>query len=690
MRGVAWFALAFVANTHNTLAEEPPASAHQATTVVTVRGAPRALAPASLTLPAEKAAEGAGTQGDPVKALQSLPGLGRGGPGADFIAWGSEPRESRLEVDGVEIPRLYHGSGVRSVVQPSLIESLSVAPGAFGAAHGRATGGLLQLRTQRLSLDATRFGASADSLDAAAVASAPFVPGRGAALGAVRYGYVDRWLPGLIQPELRGLYQVPGYWDASAAVELALRPNESARLVGLTSSDHASFAVESQDPSRTRRSDTTARFGRLYLVYRSRPDDDTAAEVTPFVGWDESEQQDLVAGRSSELAVHALRYGLRAQHRSRMAQSSALTFGIDAAGAFTKVGRQGSLSVPHREGDPYPFGTPPGAGFARDDFRTHVLGAASWAELELRLGAFTLAPAIRLEPTLIEASRARPPLGGLPDTGTSRVELLAEPRASAEARLSRNVRLFAAGGLYHQPPDPADLGARFGNPLLGVSKATHLAVGESANLRTRTRVELTVFSKWLSDLPVRAPDPTPGLAQALVSAGKGRVFGAQLFVRQTEVHGISGWLSATLSRSERESPGHGYRLSDYDAPLVLALVVQKVWGHWRFGARGRYAIGLPRTPVVGAFYALATNAYQPELGPTNSIRLKNFAELDMRLDRNFSVGEGTRLAVYVDLLNVLGRRNQEEVVYSSDFRAFGSVSGLPPLAVLGVKVERWP
>src|SRR5436190_24061141 len=81
-------------------AQTPPAQAHDAPTVVTVRGAPRALAPVSLTLSGEKAAEGAGTQGDPLKALQSLPGLGRGGPGADFIAWGSEPRESRFELDG--------------------------------------------------------------------------------------------------------------------------------------------------------------------------------------------------------------------------------------------------------------------------------------------------------------------------------------------------------------------------------------------------------------------------------------------------------------------------------------------------------------------------------------------------------------------------------------------------------------
>jgi hypothetical protein len=34
------------------------------------------------------------------------------------------------------------------------------------------------------------------------------------------------------------------------------------------------------------------------------------------------------------------------------------------------------------------------------------------------------------------------------------------------------------------------------------------------------------------------------------------------------------------------------------------------------------------------------------------------------------------------------RQNAEEVVYSSDFRSRAFVTGLPPLAILGVRLER--
>jgi len=681
MRGSALPVAAWLAVSGPALAQEA------ATTTVTVRGVAPPVA-SQLTLPAERAAEGAGTQGDPVKAVQSLPGLGRGGPSSDFVAWGSEPRESHVEIDGVEVPRLYHGSGIRSVVLPALIQSLTVTPGGFRADHGRATGGLVELWTRPLPLTAARLGATVDTLDASALAAAPLVPGKAAALAGARYGYADRWLSSAIEPGARALYELPSYWDASAAFELALPSGQQARVVGLVSSDRESFAVDPEDPSRARRSDRHARFGRLYLSYRSGSIEGGELKLTPFIGWDESRRSETASGRGSELDVETYLYGLRAEHRSRVSNGVGLTLGLDALGNSSGVIQSGSLGIPRREGDPYPFGTPPGYGTARDEFRTRVIAAGGYAELELRTSRFSVVPALRVEPVLVEASRARPPLGALPDLGTSRVELALEPRLFAEARLGHKARIFGSTGVYHQPPTPADLSARFGNPTLGSSRAIHVALGEAAQLAARTRLELLAFSKWSSGLAVRDPNPTPELGRALVPSGEGRAYGVQLFVRQGEVRGFSGWLSVTLSRSERREADGAYRLSDYDCPLVVALVLEKRLGPYRIAARARYATGLPRTPVVGAFYDTATSSYQPELGPVNTARFRDFAELDLRFDRTLVLSEEGRLELYLDLLNVTFRRNQEQLVYASDFRTFGSVSGLPPLAVLGVKVER--
>jgi hypothetical protein len=227
----------------------------------------------------------------------------------------------------------------------------------------------------------------------------------------------------------------------------------------------------------------------------------------------------------------------------------------------------------------------------------------------------------------------------------------------------------------------------FGNPALGPERATHLALGERARLTRTTSVELVTFSKWLQAVPARSADPSPRVSESIVGAGTGRAYGVQLFLRQRPIRGFSGFLSATLSRSERQDPGQAVRLSDYDAPLVAALGAEKTLGAFRFGLRARYASGLPRTPVVGAYYDLAAARYAPELGPTNTIRLGSFFQLDLRCDYRIPISEDGEVDAYIDALNVTAHQNPEEYVYSSDFRTRGIVSGLPSLAIVGVSVK---
>jgi hypothetical protein len=199
---------------------------------------------------------------------------------------------------------------------------------------------------------------------------------------------------------------------------------------------------------------------------------------------------------------------------------------------------------------------------------------------------------------------------------------------------------------------------------------------------------VSVFAKWLDGLPVRSRDPLVRLGEVLTPDGTGRAYGAQLFVRQPEIHGFSGWLSTTLSRSDRRVTNDAWRLSDFDSPLAIALVALQRIGPFRFGARGRFASGNPRTPVNAAYYDVSSQRYQPLLGQSNSTRLGDFFQLDLRADRRFQLGTGSAIEVYAEALNVTARRNQEDIAYSSDFRQVGSIGGLPPLAMLGVTVER--
>lgn len=84
-----------------------------------------------------------GTSGDPLKAIEVLPGVARTSDG-DPILRGAAQHESAVFIDGMSVPFLYHFGSVRSVIHPRLVETVDVYPGNFSVRYGRATGGIVE------------------------------------------------------------------------------------------------------------------------------------------------------------------------------------------------------------------------------------------------------------------------------------------------------------------------------------------------------------------------------------------------------------------------------------------------------------------------------------------------------------------------------------------------------------------
>src|SRR6185295_15048353 len=90
-----------------------------------------------------------GTQGDTLKVVQNLPGVARAAAGSgQLVVWGAAPQDTRVYVDGVRIPLLYHGGGVRATVNSDMVRSLDLIPGGYGPEFGRGIGGLVTIETR--------------------------------------------------------------------------------------------------------------------------------------------------------------------------------------------------------------------------------------------------------------------------------------------------------------------------------------------------------------------------------------------------------------------------------------------------------------------------------------------------------------------------------------------------------------
>ena len=334
------------------------------------------------------------------------------------------------------------------------------------------------------------------------------------------------------------------------------------------------------------------------------------------------------------------------------------------------------------------FGQPPSGQINADDFGVVTLSAAPYVEGDLALAGdrIHVLPGLRFDPYVLSGTRRTPVVGDTPSIGFFTSEPLFEPRLAIVADASPRVRFRAAYGRYHQTPNPEDLSAVFGNPLLTASRADHFLAGARLLLTDTLSVEATGFYTTSADLAARSPSPSPPLAAALQETGAGRSYGVQILVRKDLSSHLFGWLGYTLSRAERQDqPGDRWRLFDYDQThVVTALASYAIGKGFEVGARVRAASGFPRTPVASAYYDARTDGYQPVFGPQNTIRIPPFVQLDLRVSKVFDIGK-THLEVYLDVQNVTNRQNPEEIVYTRDFSSHGYITGLPILPSLGLR-----
>ena len=79
-----------------------------------------------------------------LKVVENLPGVARAAAGSSsLVVWGSAPQDTRVYVDGVHVPLLYHGGGYRSILPSNFVKSVELAPGGYGPSYGRGLGGLV-------------------------------------------------------------------------------------------------------------------------------------------------------------------------------------------------------------------------------------------------------------------------------------------------------------------------------------------------------------------------------------------------------------------------------------------------------------------------------------------------------------------------------------------------------------------
>ncbi len=168
----------------------PPDDATAMRTIVQTKTPALPEQVSSTVMESEEIRTAPGTQGDPLRALQNLPGVARtpGGFGL-LILRGSSPNQSRVFLGGHALPRAFHSLALASVVPAAAIDRMEFVPSNFGARYGDATGGLVVLHPTKPDRDGVHGHGRLDLLGMGASVQGP--AGEGAYYVAAQRGWVD-------------------------------------------------------------------------------------------------------------------------------------------------------------------------------------------------------------------------------------------------------------------------------------------------------------------------------------------------------------------------------------------------------------------------------------------------------------------------------------------------------------------
>jgi outer membrane receptor for ferrienterochelin and colicin len=272
--------------------------------------------------------------------------------------------------------------------------------------------------------------------------------------------------------------------------------------------------------------------------------------------------------------------------------------------------------------------------------------------------------------------------------------VLTDPRAVARVRLTPSLVAILGSGFFHQLPNALLMVAGFALPP---QRAWQNSLGVEATLPAQFDARVTGYCNWLYDLPSQG-GIVPGIDSALggdvsfgrrdAFEGRGRAYGVEFFLRRKLERGLYGWITYTLSRSERWNGGGPVTLFDYDQTHVLNLALSwRLNERWRLGARFQFATGTPAAHYQGGIFDTDERSYSPYVVAGVVDRNPLSHQLDLRADYFFTAGP-MRMNAFLDVINAYNAQNGDlGWQYRFDYAERRPLGGLPILPTIGLRGE---
>jgi TonB family protein len=583
------------------------------------------------TLAEAEISEVAGTAGDPIRVIMLMPGVTTSMSGLGYpVVRGVLPGDARYEMDGVQVPMLYHLGFGTAVVNPRFTSGIVFQPGGYSVQHGQFPGALVMGQAAR-EPEHPATATDLSIIQASLFHARPLTQNL-QTLVAGRIGTLGLIVEGLASDAIFKYwdYQTKTFWQLGGEDDrLELLAFGAGNKVGERNEDGSEEVVDIGFHRVLLRERHALKSGWLQLEAEYGQEAFLAPE-------DEEEQTEaLDAGYAYG--------GLRAMTSIVLQPELELHWGGEGyLQDFDFIPETDSLSIP-----------------------SDGITLGAYVEAEWTPGDWTIIPGVRVDHYRY----------GI-DSGPRKTGV--DPRFGLGYQVTSWLAAKASAGVYHGPPrvtlaeGPVVIGPVPGMVGIGLERgltrtrqlaggleaelpwALQIVVqGYDSSLRTGLDFSLTEENLGIESSPDEEDEPL---------ASTGRSYGVEFVLRRQLGGSAFGWATYSLSHSERTSDGYATMPFMFDQTHVINTVVSwEVGRHWTLGSAFHLHTGRPYTPEV--LDPLAADGIGH--GQPFSARLPRFWKLDLRIQKR-EVFETWYFDFYIDILNVTF--NWETIGYEIDHR----------------------
>ncbi len=616
-----------------------------------------------------------GSNRDISKVIQSLPGVASAPTFRnDVIVRGGGASENRFYLDGVEIPNLNHFStqgasgGPVGIINVDFIREVEFYEGAFPAKRGNALSSVLEFSQIDGSKD--KFGArlSLGSSDLGITLNGP-VTKNSTLILSYRRSYLKFLFSAL------GLPFLPTYNDYQLKYKIDLNKRNQLSVISIGSFDKNKLNTGLKNPNDFQQyvlsslpssNQWSYTFGVVYKHFRdngygnwifSRNMLDN--EQLKYKNNVEVPDSLLISYKSQE-SENKVRYeGLTDLVKVKISYGAGLQYSEYTNNTYQQFYSGNELK-------------PVNYSSYIDVFFWNVYAQATKGFFKDKL---TLSLGLRMDANSYSKKM-------------SRMWQQLSPRFSASYGITDRFFINFNTGRYYQQPAYTSLGYRSNtgtlvNDSLGIRyiSCDHVVLGFEFLPEIHSKLSVEGFYKMYNHYPFSIRDSVALASKGadydiygnepLLPISKGRAYGAELLYRNSDLFGFNVIVSYTFVRSEFTDYHGKYVPSAWDNRNLLNVTLGRKFKHnWEIGMKWRFVGGAPYTPYdenkssIVAAWDVQGRGYL-DYGKFNTLRLKSFNQLDIRIDKGFYFKKWS-LMLYVDVQNVLNfKADQPDILVNT-------------------------